>query len=105
MKDVEWHGTRIPEGSILLLLNGSANRDEREFEDADRLNVRRPNIRHLSFGFGIHFCLGASLARLEGCVALEEVLARWTEWEIDREAAAMARTSTVRGWKSLPARI
>jgi cytochrome P450 len=105
MKDVEWHGTRIPEGSILLLLNGSANRDEREFEDADRLNVRRPNIRHLSFGLGIHFCLGASLARLEGCVALEEVLARWTEWEIDREAAAMARTSTVRGWKSLPARI
>jgi cytochrome P450 len=105
MKDVEWHGTRIPEGSILLLLNGSGNRDEREFDDADRLDVRRPNIRHLSFGLGIHFCLGASLARLEGCVALEEVLARWTEWEIDHEAARMARTSTVRGWKSLPARI
>jgi cytochrome P450 len=105
MKDVEWHGTRIPEGSILLLLNGSGNRDEREFDDADRLDVRRPNIRHLSFGLGIHFCLGASLARLEGCVALEEVLARWTEWESDHEAARMARTSTVRGWKSLPARI
>jgi cytochrome P450 len=104
-RDVEWHGTRIPEGSILLLLNGSANRDEREFEDPDRLDVTRGNIRHLSFGLGIHFCLGASLARLEGCVALEEVLARWTEWEIDREAAEMARTSTVRGWKKLPARI
>jgi cytochrome P450 len=104
-RDVELNGTRVPEGSTLLLLNGSANRDEREFEDADRLDVRRRNIRHLSFGLGIHFCLGASLARLEGCVALEEVLARWPEWEIDQEAAEMARTSTVRGWKKLPARI
>jgi cytochrome P450 len=104
-RDVELHGTRVPEGSTLLLLNGSANRDEREFEDPDRLDVRRRNIRHLSFGLGIHFCLGASLARLEGCVALEEVLARWPEWEIDQEAAEMARTSTVRGWKKLPARI
>ena len=84
-RDVELHGTRVPEGSTLLLLNGSANRDEREFEDADRLDVKRRNIHHLSFGYGIHFCLGASLARLEGRVALEEILARWTEWEIDHE--------------------
>jgi cytochrome P450 len=104
-RDVELHGTRVPEGSALLLLNGSANRDEREFEDPDRLDVKRGNLRHLSFGYGIHFCLGASLARLEGCVALEEVLARWTEWEIDPQGAEMARTSTVRGWKRLPARI
>jgi cytochrome P450 len=104
-RDVELHGPRVPEGSTLLLLNGSANRDEREFDDPDRLDVRRRNIRHLSFGLGIHFCLGASLARLEGCVALEEVLARWPEWEIDQQAAEMARTSTVRGWKKLPARI
>jgi cytochrome P450 len=104
-RDVELYGTRIAEGSAMLLLNGSANRDKREFEDADRLDVRRKNVRHLSFGYGIHFCLGASLARLEGCVALEEVLARWTEWEIDQEGAEMARTSTVRGWKKLPARI
>jgi cytochrome P450 len=105
MRDVELHGTRVPEGSTLVLLNGSANRDEREFPDADRLDVRRKNNRHLSFGLGIHFCLGASLARLEGCVALEEVLSRWTDWEIDHDAAEMARTSTVRGWKTLPARI
>jgi cytochrome P450 len=104
-KEVEWYGTRLPEGSTLVLLNGSANRDDREFEEADRLDVTRRNIHHLSFGYGIHFCLGASLARLEGCVALEEVLARWTEWEIDQDAAEMARTSTVRGWKKLPARI
>jgi cytochrome P450 len=104
-RDVELHGRRVPEGSTLLLLNGSANRDEREFEDADRLDVKRRNIHHLSFGYGIHFCLGASLARLEGCVALEEVLARWTDWEIDHEGAEMAHTSTVRGWKRLAARI
>src|SRR5262245_24429517 len=104
-RDVELHGTRVPGGSTMLLLNGSANRDERAFEDADRFDVKRKDIQHLSFGHGIHFCLGASLARLEGCVALEEILARWTEWEIDHEGAEMARTSTVRGWKRLPARI
>ena len=102
---VDGRGVSVPEGSTLLLLNGSANRDEREFADADRLDVRRKDVHHLSFGHGIHFCLGASLARLEGCVALDEILARWTEWEIDRERAEMARTSTVRGWKTLPARI
>jgi cytochrome P450 len=105
VRDVEWHGTRVPAGSALLLLNGAANRDEREFPDADRLDVRRENVRHLSFGYGIHFCLGASLARLEGQIALEEVLARWPEWEIDRAGAAMAHTSSVRGWKRLPARV
>jgi len=104
-RGVELHGTRVPQGSSLLLLNGSANRDERQFEAAERLDVRRRNIRHLSFGFGIHFCMGASLARLEGCVALEEVLSRWPDWEIDHGAAVMARTSTVRGWKKLPARV
>lgn len=105
MRDVDLHGTRVPQGAILLLLNGSANRDEREFADADRLDVRREQVHHLSFGHGIHFCLGASLARLEARVALDEILARWPEWEIDTERAQMARTSTVRGWKTLPARI
>ncbi|HWP65943.1 MAG TPA: cytochrome P450 [Candidatus Limnocylindria bacterium] len=104
-RDVELYGTRVPAGSALLLLNGSANRDEREFVDADRFDVRRKDVHHLSFGHGIHFCLGASLARLEGCVALDEVLKRWTDWEIDRDRAEMARTSTVRGWQRLPARI
>ena len=105
MRDVDLHGTRVPEGSTLLLLNGSANRDEREFEEPDRLDVKRKDIHHLSFGYGTHFCLGASLARLEGRVALEEILARWSDWEIDHGGAEMARTSTVRGWKRLPARI
>ena len=105
MRDVELYGTKVDEGSILLLLNGAANRDEREFSKPEGLDVARKRNRHLSFGLGAHFCLGASLARLEGCVALDEVLARWPEWEVDHEAAQMAHTSTVRGWKSLPARV
>jgi cytochrome P450 len=104
-RDVEHHGTRVPAGSILLLLNGSANRDERQFEDPDRLDVRRRIDHHLSFGYGIHFCLGASLARTEGRVALEEVLARWPDWQVDHDRAVMARTSTVRGWERLPVRV
>jgi cytochrome P450 len=86
----------------MLLLNGSANRDERKFADADRFDVQRKIDHHLSFGYGIHFCLGASLARLEGRVALDEVLKRFPSWEVDREHAVQARTSTVRGWESLP---
>lgn len=104
-RDVDLHGTTVPEGSAMLLLNGSANRDEREFDDADRLDVRRENVRHLSFGYGIHFCLGAALARLEGCVALDEVLARWPDWQIDHDRAVMAHTSSVRGWRRLPAQV
>ncbi len=105
MRDVELYGTTVPEGSTMLLLNGAANRDEREFENANDLDVRRKNVKHLSFGQGIHFCLGASLARLEGIIALEEVLSRWPEWEIDHDATVMAHTSSVRGWKKLPAKI
>jgi len=101
-KDVEWHGTQVPEGSILLLLNGSANRDERHFDDPDRFDIHRRIGHHLSFGYGIHFCLGAALARLEGRVALDEVLQRFPDWEVDLDNAVQARTSTVRGWEKLP---
>jgi cytochrome P450 len=101
-KDVEWHGTKVPEGSILLLLNGAANRDERHFDDPDRFDIHRRIDHHLSFGYGIHFCLGAALARLEGRVALDEVLQRFPDWEVDFDNAVQARTSTVRGWEKLP---
>jgi cytochrome P450 len=101
-KDVELYGQVVPRGSAMLLLNGSANRDERKFADADRFDIRREIDHHLSFGYGIHFCLGAALARLEGRVALDEVLKRFPKWEVDREHAVQARTSTVRGWESLP---
>ena len=102
-KDVEHHGHKVPEGSVMVLLNGSANRDDRQFPDGDRFDIHRDAGHHLSFGYGIHFCLGAALARLEGRVALDEVLNRVPEWEVDWEHAEQARTSTVRGWASLPA--
>ena len=100
--DVEHHGTKVPAESVMLLLNGSGNRDERHFEDGDRFDIHRKMGHHLSFGYGIHFCLGAALARLEGRVALDEVLQRFPEWEVDWDHAVQARTSTVRGWESLP---
>jgi len=101
-RDVELHGRTVEAGSIMVLLNGSANRDEREFPDPDRFDIHRKVQRHLSLGYGIHFCLGAHLARLEARVALEEVLKRFPEWEIDIDNAVQARTSTVRGWEKLP---
>jgi len=100
--DVEHHGEKVPEGSIMVLLNGSGNRDERHFADADRFDIHRQIGHHLSFGYGIHFCLGAALARLEGRVALDEVLNRFPEWEVDWDNAKQALTSTVRGWEALP---
>ncbi len=101
-KDVEHHGQKVPEGSVMVLLNGSANRDDRQYPEGDRFDIRREFGHHLSFGYGIHFCLGAALARLEGRVALDEVLSRFPEWEVDWDNAEQARTSTVRGWASLP---
>jgi cytochrome P450 len=104
-RDVEHHGVRVPGGSAILLINGSANRDERRYADADRFDVGRKDNHHLSFGIGVHFCMGASLARLEGCVALDEVLKRWPDWQVDHDHAKRAHTSTVRGWERLPVRV
>jgi cytochrome P450 len=101
-RDVELHGQTVPEGSVMVLLNGSANRDERRFPDADRFDIHRQMKYHLSFGYGIHFCLGAALARLEGRVVLDEVLTRFPDWHVDWDHVVRARTSTVRGWRSLP---
>ena len=101
-RDVQHHGQTVAEGSVMLLINASGNRDEREFADPDRFDIHRQIGHHLSFGYGLHFCLGAALARLEGRVALQEVLKRFPSWEVDREHAVQARTSTVRGWESLP---
>lgn len=99
---VEHYGVTLPEEAIVLLLNGSANRDDRHFPDADRFDIRREIDHHLSFGYGLHFCLGAALARLEGRVALDEVLNRWPNWQVDWGAAVQAHTPTVRGWEKLP---
>ena len=96
--DVELHGITIPAGSKVLLLTGSAGRDEREYPDSDRFDIHRDIKKHVTFGYGIHFCLGASLARTEGRIALEETLKRYPEWRLDRSRIVRQHTSTVRGY-------
>jgi cytochrome P450 len=101
-RDVEYHGTTVPAGSAMLLLVGAANRDERHYEDPDRFDINRDDVQHLTFGFGLHYCLGANLARLEGRVALDELLTRFPEWDVDQDGMELAPTSTVRGWARMP---
>jgi cytochrome P450 len=100
-RDVELYEHTVSEGSYMLLLNGSANRDESRFTDPDRYDIHREG-GHLSFGQGLHFCLGSALARLEARVAFEEIFKRWTDWDVDYGNARRARTSSVRGWAQLP---
>jgi len=101
-RDVEIHGQTVPAGSAMLFLVGAANRDDRRFPDGDSFDIHRQDGPHITFGYGPHFCLGAALARLEGRVALDEVLDRFPEWEVDWDRARLAPTSTVRGWETLP---
>jgi cytochrome P450 len=101
-QDVEYYGTTVPAGSPILLLIGSANRDPRGYSDPDVYDIRRADIQHLTFGYGLHYCLGANLARLEGRVALDELLNRWPEWDVDYDQIKLAPTSTVRGWERMP---
>ena len=103
--DAEFHGETIPAGSKLLMINGSGNRDERHFPDADRFDVTRQIDRHLSFGYGTHFCVGAALARMEGQIALREILKRYPAWSVDRDRTTMVHTSTVRGYAKLPVQV
>jgi cytochrome P450 len=100
-RDTEHYGHTVTEGSYMLLINASANRDEAHFDQPDRYDIHRKG-GHLSFGQGLHFCLGSALARLEARVAFEEVFKRWTDWEVDYTNASRARTSSVRGWARMP---
>ena len=104
-RDAEFHGQTVPEGSAIVMISASANRDEKHFDDGESFDIHRQVRHHLTFGHGIHFCMGAALARMEARVALEEVLKRFPEWELDREGAKLASTSTVRGWEALPVHI
>ena len=102
-EDAEIHGQTVPAGSAILFVVSAANRDERRWPDAERFDIHRRIGQHLAFGFGIHYCLGAALARLEGRIALDEVLNRFPEWDVDLDRARIAPTSTVRGYETLPA--
>ena len=103
-RDLEYYGQRVPEGSVMMMLIGAANRDHRQFPpDGDVFDIRREAHQHLSFSVGTHYCLGSALARLEGRIALEEILKRFPEWDVDLNDAKLSPTSTVRGWETMPA--
>jgi cytochrome P450 len=104
-RDVEMHGVKIPAGDRVLLLLGAANRDEREFSDPDVFDIRRMTERAVAFGHGVHVCLGASLARLEGRVVLEEIHARMPEYEIDESSLERVHSANVRGYASMKIRL
>lgn len=105
-RDIEFHGQTVPEGSAILTLIGAANRDERRFgETAESFDVTRAPRQHLTFGVGAHYCLGNALARIEGRIALDEIMNRFPDWEVDLDAAVFSSSSAVRGWDSMPARV
>jgi cytochrome P450 len=103
-QDVELAGTRIPAGASVVPLIGSANRDATQFPEPDRFDVARNPQGHVAFGVGIHFCLGASLARLEARIALEELLARFVAFERLEPEVAYVDSFVLRGPKRLPLR-
>ncbi len=101
-EELELHGTVIPAASKIVLLTGAAGRDEREYPNAERFDIHRSFDHHVSFGYGIHFCLGAALARMEGRIGLEETLRRHPTWDVDWDRAVRLHTSTVRGYLNVP---
>jgi len=100
-RDVEIGGRSVEEGSLMMLLLASANRDERRFPDPDRFDIDRDTNGHLAFGFGTHFCLGASLARLEAKIALETLLERLPDYRVTAPVRAHG-SFLVRGPEALP---
>ena len=105
-RDVTMHGTTIPAGDAVMLINGSASRDERFFPDADRFDIDRERKvgYNLNFGYGIHSCLGAALARMEGRMALETLLDLIPRYEIDRSGLQRVHMTNVLGWCNVPVR-
>ena len=103
-RDIEFYGQTVPEGSVMMMLIGAAVRDSRQFPpDGEVFDIHREQRQHLAFSVGTHYCLGSALARLEGRIALEEMLKRFPEWDVDLDNAVLSPTSTVRGWDSMPA--
>ncbi|TIC84885.1 cytochrome P450 [Nocardioides sp. GY 10113] len=106
MREVRLHGVTIPEGSAVMLLVGSANRDERAFADPDRFDIDRPvtGRPNIGFGYGVHSCLGAALARMESRIALELLLDLVPRYDVDREGLRRVSMSNVAGYASVPVR-
>ncbi|MEE2665584.1 MAG: cytochrome P450 [Myxococcota bacterium] len=102
LADSTWHGVTIPANARVALVTGSACRDEREYPDADRFDVKRTQDRTLYFGHGHHVCIGKSLARLETRIALEEIAARFPRYEVDESAMTRTYLAHVKGYVNLP---
>lgn len=104
-RDVTMHGVTIPEGSPVLLLLAAATRDDRAFPDADRFDItRKYSGNNLGFGYGIHSCLGAALARMEGCLALNALLDLIPEYTVDSSGLRRVSATSVAGWCNVPVR-
>jgi cytochrome P450 len=105
LEDVTVAGVTIPKNARVALVTGSACRDEREFDEPDRLDLARQTKREIYFGYGQHFCIGKSLARLEARVALEEIAARFPDYEVDEAGLERTYQAHVRGFKKVPIRV
>lgn len=102
LREVTIHGVTIPKGARVALVTGAACRDEREFPDAERFDISRTPARQIYFGHGHHVCIGKSLARLEAKVVLEEIAARFPEYEVDESGLERTYQAHVRGFKVVP---
>jgi cytochrome P450 len=105
LEPMEIDGTKIDAGQDVITLLGAANRDPEIFPEPDRLDVTRRDNRHVAFGGGIHFCLGAPLARLEGQIAIGELVQRFPRLDIDTDGAVLRDTVTLRGLTALAATV
>ena len=104
VEEVELGGTKLPKDAFLMVLFASANRDERQFPEPDRFDIDRKSREHVAFGHGIHFCLGAALARLEARVAFETLFDRCRDFRLDAEEVHVIESNLLRGPRSLPIR-
>ncbi len=104
-RNVELHGVTIPALSPVLLMTGAATRDERQFNDPDRFDITRPASLSLGFGYGIHSCLGAALARMESRIAIEELARRYPRYEVIEEGLERVQMTNVAGYSHVPIRV
>jgi cytochrome P450 len=105
VRDQTLHGVTIPAGHPVLLVTGAATRDERFFADPDRFDINRAPSMALGFGYGIHSCLGAALARMESRIAIEELARRWPRYGIDEDGLQRVHMSNVAGFSNVPVRV
>ena len=105
LQDAEFHGVTLPAGHPVLLITGSATRDERFFDDPDAFDIDRPPSHSLGFGLGIHSCLGAALARMESRIAIGEMVRRWPRYEVDEAGLRRVHMSNVAGFSHVPVHV